>query len=237
MTCAASWFRIFSNGYCYCNSNGYIEVNNIVCSQCHFSCQSCNGLLRNNCLNCSSSSFRIFNPAINICTCPDIGYFESNITVCGKCHSSCNRCNNSSAETACKDCVGNRFFFQGMCLLVCPSGFYAVNETNKCEICNSRCFTCSGNPTNCTKCADVRVNLPQCTCPVGTLEPYIDQSCVPCQPQCETCLSTPGNCVSCKANRVPGPLPACICPVGTYEVSGQIVCQPCSSTCATCRGG
>ncbi|CAD8102095.1 unnamed protein product [Paramecium primaurelia] len=49
--------------------------------QCHFSCNTCNGPLKNSCLTCPENSYRNYNPESHTCTC-QIWTLEQNQTKC-----------------------------------------------------------------------------------------------------------------------------------------------------------
>jgi hypothetical protein len=65
---------------------------------------------------------------------PIIGYYESNTTVSGRCHSSCVSCN-SSAEC-----------------LPCSARYYRNITTYACELCPLDCYTCSSTNQSCLSC-------------------------------------------------------------------------------------
>ena len=67
-----------------------------------------------------------------------------------------------------------------------------------CDFCDPVCATCIGTITNCTSCAEDKLNyLNQCLndCP----SPLVPQNgtCGPCDDNCQTCEGNKYNCTSC----------------------------------------
>lgn len=96
-----------ATGTCPCQSS-YFEVGVVICSQCHFSCATCNGSVNTQCLTCPSylTSHRLdYSLTTNSCPCDTVNsYYEANTQICGTCHNSCQTCSLGNAINQCDSC-------------------------------------------------------------------------------------------------------------------------------------
>ena len=139
----------------------YWRVGNI-CESCHGSCRTCNGLANTNCLTCEAGLYMNLGGAPNSCvsscsfpsTSNDVNFR------CFICHPTCLVCK-GEANNDCIQCYGQNFLYQGTCISQCPSGvfqhptlneciqtcptrYYGNTLNQKCEICDSTCYKCTG---------------------------------------------------------------------------------------------
>lgn len=63
------------------------------------------------------------------------------------------------------------------------------------DTCNFRCSTCANNSNNCSICADVRINPPNCDCPDNFYDANV-AACSACIFPCLNCTSNT-DCTSC----------------------------------------
>ncbi|CAK90284.1 unnamed protein product (macronuclear) [Paramecium tetraurelia] len=237
---------------CVCKK-GYGEDGIVdICFKCHYTCQSCNGLLATNCTVCSSQKQRHLT-AENKCLC-NPGYYDTgrNDTLCYlACHNSCLSCN-LYGEDKCTGCPSSRYpdrigsTFKCLCN---DPHYYSDDESLECQECHSSCKTCNGmSETNCLSCDLTyrQLIISKCVCPygyydVGTLQcsSNIDCNYQECFYTCMTCYgSNIDNCITCfndsnrivKANK-------CGCLDAYLEQNvGDTKCQKCSYRCALCSG-
>ena len=147
------------------------------------------------------------------------------------CQSKCKTC--SSAET-CDSCEGERSYYDGDCILVCPDGTTSIS--NKCQQCLGDCAACAdGNQYKCTRCKNDKFLCEEdcCDeCPGGTYVDRDNMMCVPCNSSCKFC-SDKITCTTCHSNYIliDG---KCLldCPSHYYKDGDE--CFECSPNCAEC---
>ncbi|KAL4480180.1 hypothetical protein ABPG74_020696 [Tetrahymena malaccensis] len=121
-------------------NNGYFIQNN-KCTECHFTCTSCNGALPNNCIKCTQDYIIDGKQKFN------------NNGICQLCDSSCYSCKGPTSS----DCLSchKGFILQksfGTCGL-CEEGQFFNNSTKYCDYCDYTCLICTGqNKTECLAC-------------------------------------------------------------------------------------
>ena len=131
-----------STGICTCKQGfvdtGYSLLN---CSKCHETCDTCSGVLLNECHSCKDQN-ALLKSMPGKCECA-LGYSNSGLenSNCEPCHPLCTICSelNSSYCLTCND--KNSYLDEGVCK--CLTGFY-YNETHfKCEKCEvNECKYC-----------------------------------------------------------------------------------------------
>jgi proprotein convertase subtilisin/kexin type 5 len=187
-------------------------------------------------------------------TCPGSYYADSTLIACLQCDSSCLACLGSYPEN-CTSCIassGAPYLLLKMCWSICPKGFYANNNTNKCEICdtNLNCTTCSYNFTSltiyCTACiygTFFQSSTMTCgiVCNSSQYKNTWNNSCTSCDSACVQC-NGPFNtsCTACQITQklltnTSGGYCLTSCPVVGYVGLGT-TCQLCDSTCSSCNG-
>lgn len=155
-----------SNTLCYdtCPERTYAVDSQLLCNTCPYDCYTCNnnGL----CLSCNfTNDFRQLNSTSSRCV-PIVSYYESGVTIAGKCASMCTVCTNSVSN--CSGCIAG-YFLNGNscqpCMLNCVScnnstscnsciTNYVYNSSQGlCELpCSTGCSSCVNLPSNCTAC-------------------------------------------------------------------------------------
>ena len=82
-----------------------------------------------------------------------------------------------------------------MCVCTIPQqGYFKVG--NACPKCLKKCLSCS-NYTGCDLCADIRITPPNCLCPDGTFDMFINEKCTKCSYMCAKCVDSANNCTLC----------------------------------------
>lgn len=200
------------------------------CSQCHYSCQECNGATAQNCISCSEGF--ILNPNGEcLDSCPSGYYVKEGLKKCDICHNTCAECN-GGANNECLSCKANEFLLNMTCIAECPSHFFP-NNSNQCEECDSTCVECNRIGDNgCTSCSlgfflDTESSLVS-----GS------SSCIKCDDLCETCSSL-SSCLTCKTTSKYKILynSTCLeaCPIGAYSINDPTPsCLECNPKCNTC---
>lgn len=228
---------------CICNTGFYeTSTNPLGCSQCHSSCETCQGSSDSECLTCLDSN-AVVSSSPGYCLCKPM-YYASVLDplTCSLCSSNCGECSGPS-DSDCLSCSDNALVLNtpGMCF--CDSGFYMESDTPLvCSACHVNCAECSGPlDTQCLLCNDNNSEMIDiCVCKEGyypiSLLPLI---CLVCDQTCTRCfgpLNT--NCLSCSDNNaVISSLNICECIEGYYpKQDDPLVCEACYKDCLACNG-
>ena len=100
------------------------------------------------CLDLNCQNYYSYSQDECIDTIPE-GYFLNNTSLktIDKCHSDCKTCErlNTSINSYCKSCKGNKYFYLGNCYDNCPKGSYydEQDSMNKCKCFEEKCLKCS----------------------------------------------------------------------------------------------
>lgn len=135
------------NGECFMNCPLLTTpLNSNVCKsilECSYPCAACSSNL-SFCISCGHSISNL-NPTGKCGLKCDDGYYESN-SICLKCHTSCNKCINSTME-GCTECssLSNLYMMENKCVLMCGQHFYLDKSTRSCIGCSKECDSCSGS--------------------------------------------------------------------------------------------
>jgi proprotein convertase subtilisin/kexin type 5 len=153
---------------CIC-LDGYYDDGGLDCLKCDSKCKTCE---KNKCLECGAN--RLAAPD---CLCKD-GYYDNNTLDCQACISKCksgylecpNKCETCDAYDNCLKCSGkNRMSDPPGC--TCSVGTFDDGVSKDCQVCGSKCETCVGLATTCTKCSGtLRILTPDCDCKDGYFE-------------------------------------------------------------------
>lgn len=187
-----------------CNDGFFIE--GIGCSQCHFSCKTCENA--ENCVECEDG---LGDSDATGCHCPSFSGFVNQTSQCQPC-----------VDSNCVECLNDYLLCQA-----CPEGFYL--DSNTCIMCDPRCNTCE-NGASCTSCREqaginingmcacenllgfdsnkncsacIDLNCENCSenneiCQVCTQQYFEDLgSCSACRPDCNNCTNA-DFCETCK---------------------------------------
>ena len=132
----------------------------------------------------------------------------------------------------------------GYCFNVCPAGYFANNQSNKCETCSQNCSQCTSSSV-CTACASpfilssgncITQSTPQPqSCNAGFYLNPSQNLCYPCKSPCSTC-SSDTICLSCSSgySLSNGQCISTSCSNGYYKDSTTPYCLTCQSPCITC---
>lgn len=243
------------SGSCGASCSGTYALKDEVNLVCVASCPS-NMIAPGNgsCVLCAAGQFKDTGSGNCVGSCPSSQYSDATLRVCLNCHTDCLTCDGAYPEncTSCDPVSGNRYLLLKMCWAICPKGFYANPNTNKCEVCpvELRCTACTFNSSNsssyCTSCeygTFYQASSTSCgtTCTSTQYKNTWNNSCNSCDAACTTCNGpTSYSCLSCPGtfyllgNSTGG---YCLnsCPTLGYIQVGTN-CQPCDPTCSTCNG-
>lgn len=125
----------FYNNKCYqpCDDGFYLSNSGQNCTKCSGYCVLCNGT-STNCSVCTLTGTYMSYLSVNSCvtSCPTGTYPDTNNTfgpnLCLPCDVSCSACTGSPSP--CSECNTPYFFFNGTCVLTCPTD-YKQNLVNR----------------------------------------------------------------------------------------------------------
>ncbi|KAL4468968.1 hypothetical protein ABPG73_019736 [Tetrahymena malaccensis] len=241
VTCNEDKNRIIKNNQCICK-DGFIENNPVLdsCKQnCHYSCMTCNGMQKDQCLSCNQSYFRTLNSSI--CEC-NAGYYDAGTDMCNSCDITCKTCSNGNPNS-CNSCLESNFRKKIGTSCECIDGYNEYNPKQKtCYKCHYSCLKCGGADQNsCISCDSQNnrvLNGQNCNCRQGYYNIDNNPICAPCDNTCFTCNgNNPNQCLSCddKQNRELDQNGFCRCKEG-YIQDNLGNCVQCHITCKTCTG-
>lgn len=228
---------ISSPGICSCKS-GYVETsqNPLICSICHETCETCSGVLINQCITCKDSLAAISS---SVCIC-NSGFSYATNFACSPCHPDCLECSNFSQDS-CLSCKSSHsILLNESC--ICETGFTATSQNPlMCEPCHPNCESCSGpNITDCLACKSPFSTLinSNCECIPGyTSNNTENLQCVPCHASCKICSGlTENSCLSCKDPNALLINDQCACIDGLYYNESLNSCEKCPNNCSLCSG-
>ncbi|CAK55637.1 unnamed protein product (macronuclear) [Paramecium tetraurelia] len=238
--------RVGATFKCFCkDSHYYSDQAQLECLECHFTCKTCNGIEKTNCLTCDLNYRQLI---ISKCECP-FGYYDVGELQCQKCYYACNTCFGSQIDN-CITCSNqsNRIVKANQC--VCKDGHLEKQIGDQiCLKCSYRCASCSGSIDNCDSCPDfsfrdLGVNN-SCLCPPKYLDQPENPICIACHNTCLTCSGGQSNqCTSCisSTGRFLNNQGECQCSQKYFD-SGLPECQgiklqcfsACSNLCYECK--
>jgi len=235
----ASPFRIMNN-QCRCPDGYYgdstsIDVKDITCTRCHYSCKTCKGDTAGQCTSCYTG-FKVVN---GYCVCEN-GGINPTKNVCEACNDRCGECSVSGYLPPSQHCITcgklNSVMSQGVCY--CAAG--KSSGTGSCdEDCDATCAECTlGLKTTCTKCKSTDVNIipvgGKCVCKEGFAFNDARTACEACHISCKGCVKPNSelHCTACvsNANLVNG---ICTCADG-FAMDANGACMPCHESCSKC---
>lgn len=191
-------YRISSN-------TNTITYNLTQLTNCTFPCKLCSS---SQCLQCYSSALTnmyfldsITNSCVAIGGCSNNTFADTATNTCRGCPATCSSC---STSTNCTACLTNYYLLNGSCLTDCPSGYYPIDISQTCALCNnvnntafcSSCITLN----QCSSCLTSYLLQPSSrTCVVSctTNQVAVNGTCFDCLIPCSTCLTNTSNCISC----------------------------------------
>ncbi|XP_077332215.1 extracellular matrix organizing protein FRAS1 [Lithobates pipiens] len=234
-------------GQCISNCGIGYYFDGTVCSACHPSCRSCLGPEDSHCTQCIKSEDSL--QAVQEYRGKPYGtcqshckprFFMDSTGICQECHSSCKSCSGRN-HLNCTGCHTPNVLHYGVCLSVCPEGFY--KKDTACHACHPSCKECSGSSdAECLTChphASLIAGSCKTSCSDGQYLNLVGY-CVDCHPQCQYCVAnlhdTGSVCLKCQYSRYYFLGDRCIpeCPADFY-VEGRN-CKGCHLSCRTCSG-
>lgn len=131
-------------------------------------------------------------------------FYNSSDLSCQQCNSTCAACTGSAA-TQCSACSDPNYLNikNNTCALICDVGYYADNNTRKCTLCNTNCYTCfNSSTTGCLSCKTGKYlirenNTCSATCPEHQFQNVSEKVCRDCSSNCLQCLVNETNCAKC----------------------------------------
>ncbi|KAI4878135.1 hypothetical protein NFI96_007718 [Prochilodus magdalenae] len=187
-----------------CPDGYYSDNDKRECVKCYVTCATCHGYHSTNCLTCKADHFRLGNSCVE--KCPPSFYSNTVNGTCEACDLSCAECSGNS-NSHCTGCRDGYFLLEqkGICLHVCPSGYFPNTLEQSCQRCHPSCKTCkSSGMLQCTSCYEGFRSLGgicSSLCLSGQYTmPTNPENCVPCHPSCSECKGPgPYNCTGCFA--------------------------------------
>ncbi|CAD8052108.1 unnamed protein product [Paramecium sonneborni] len=226
-----------------CLKDGYYYSEG-SCQQCQNSCKTCKN--QSSCTSCKDSYFQFGN----LCICK-MNQVSAEISDCqdNNCHSSCSKCQNQISQnyvrtvsymnSFCSSCDRNEHKIFNTNICECFLGYYMEKtiNPNTCQLCNSKCKTCS-DATTCITCYPEQnriYNDYQCQCKEGYFDNEYDSSCIKCITLCKSCLYKQNHCIDCHPEqyRILSKENKCICQNGYYDNQND-VCLKCNDNCYSC---
>ncbi|KAM4807977.1 proprotein convertase subtilisin/kexin type 5-like [Rhinophrynus dorsalis] len=222
----------------YCPDGYYSSVG--TCQLCDPMCAKCSGPDPDDCEECSSKSFFLYNGEC-FGRCPKGTYYEANTQNCQDCDTSCKLCSSSTYCDECReDLVKNS---QGQCVSHKECSLYEYqDEHGGCRPCHKKCSRCMGaTEHHCLSCLDSHYLL-NSTCVDKCADGYYteeeERHCVPCHSTCLTCSGKRStHCLSCKAGWYSqGGTCVQTCITGHYSDNSSSACEKCHKSCEECSG-
>ncbi len=221
------------------NNNNESPYSHRECLPCPHGCSSCNS--DDTCQECSAEwSFSVSSGKclpMGHSDCPT-GSFSDQNSVCRDCHSSCETCKGSSAES-CLTCHSNEhpLLHINSCVDVCPASTFR-SDSGRCEHCPHACRECT-SAEKCTSCHSGYLLVDgRCAANCDESEYMSDGSCYSCHPTCATCRGPDAaHCLSCPLGlNLAGNQCLERCPAGFTLDTSLKSCQKCHSSCLDCFG-
>ncbi|KAL4449881.1 hypothetical protein ABPG74_015000 [Tetrahymena malaccensis] len=216
-----------------CDSNEFIDKNNLLCSPCATECKTCNGPTKNECKECADGYF--LDVQKNECTqkCQESFFPNKEKKLCEKCDDMCKSCT-KSGDSNCISCNTPLILFEGKCLKDAPNGYY--KDKDEFKKCNKDCKTCDGPSSNdCLSCQEHHYILDKkCyeQCPPTYFNDENSMKCTKCTGLCKECQAQ-DYCLSCQDNQYvyKGTCQVSCDPILTFQDENLIQCVQCHSSC------
>lgn len=186
-----------------CPKNSFTDVDLRKCTECHESCQECNGPLDTDCKSCKIGTLYIRDIQSCVEKCPSIKYAisEDGLT-CDRCGAYCQECQNFN-PSSCIECEPQSFLYRGACYTRCPIGTRpdtSLSSKTTCVKCQRNCRVCESS-----KCQECETNYllvdGDCMtfCPTGYIFDALKHICqkIICMENCDIC-ATSTTCAKCK---------------------------------------
>ncbi|EGR34583.1 neurohypophysial n-terminal domain protein, partial [Ichthyophthirius multifiliis] len=180
-----------------------------------------------------------------------IGYFKVFLDgkfICKKCENGCFECEKQdNSNFSCFSCIFGFFLYNQQCLDKCPDGFFANENSLKCESCEFPCILCEKEKNRCNSCVQLDEKgeelvlfknkcIYKSSCPPFFFIDSINRQCLICEGNCIQCQDKSTSCTQCKNGLFAYNL-QCIneCPLGFFNDLNQGKCSQCSEICVSCK--
>eukprot|EP00347_Sterkiella_histriomuscorum_P012707 403367527 len=95
---------------------------------CYSNCESCDGILANQCTSCIANYLLLKKQCVT--SCPEGTFTDTAQRKCIDCPVNCETCTSS---TVCQTCKEDAYFYNDECMSACPSGFEEIPSTMTCQ--------------------------------------------------------------------------------------------------------
>ncbi|XP_063311099.1 proprotein convertase subtilisin/kexin type 5 isoform X1 [Pelobates fuscus] len=235
--CLPGYFLYEDKCLLFCPDGYYNEVGK--CMPCDPMCAKCNGPLSDDCEECSSHSYVLYNGRC-FKTCPKRTYYDVFTKDCQDCDTTCESCSSATSCDECKHDLSKNS--KGECVSYKDCSLYEyLQEHRGCRPCHKQCLRCTGpSSEQCLSCKD-GLYLLDSTCMKECPDGYYkgeENRCLPCHGTCSTCSGRSStSCMSCKADRYfLGHSCKEVCIPGYYADNSTGKCEKCDKTCEKCSG-
>lgn len=157
MSCAVGYYANNATRTCRsdCESGYFPDLNSTglqsYCLPCSLECITCKSLIV--CSQCSSDYFlTIDGKCSRSCSSSATSEYYPSLTdrTCKRCENPCRTCEGNAYN--CTSCLVGFHYFSlstGLCLLVCPTGFYPNTVVGLSHEINSKCLACDATCLSC----------------------------------------------------------------------------------------
>ncbi|KAL4464823.1 hypothetical protein ABPG74_011384 [Tetrahymena malaccensis] len=207
LSCSPSFGYLKDRQCISCPPQFYGDSNDQTCKPCNNSCFTCDGGNNTDCLSCTTNYLQDRQCKVQC----NSGYWGNSTThTCDKCNKNCLTCSLYGPDIDCQSCSSPLYLKDKICVQSCnPIGEYGDDNTRKCTVCDSTCYTCSQKTdSDCNSCT-------------GSRQFYNNK----CLPQCPAPLQYGLN-NKCTSS----------CPSNMYGDDSTRLCTLCNSICPTCFG-
>ncbi|OWK55263.1 Extracellular matrix protein FRAS1 [Lonchura striata] len=118
-----------------CAQQYYLDFSTKTCRECDWSCNTCKGPERTDCLQCTEGHFLHEGACVE--ECPPAFYQESD--TCQRCDQPCLRCHQADK---CSLCPAPFFLLGGVCVPKCGQRYYTDEAQRECTACPTGCLEC-----------------------------------------------------------------------------------------------
>uniref|UniRef100_A0A4W3I1G5 Fraser extracellular matrix complex subunit 1 n=1 Tax=Callorhinchus milii TaxID=7868 RepID=A0A4W3I1G5_CALMI len=127
-----------------CAQQYYLDYSTMTCRECDWSCNSCNGPLRSDCLQCMDGYILQEGSCVKLCSS---GFYKAG-EECMPCNEHCSHC---TGPSLCSRCEAPYLLLETQCVHVCAKRYYSDDSQHKCIACSTGCLECD-SALRCTLC-------------------------------------------------------------------------------------
>ncbi|KAJ8398108.1 hypothetical protein AAFF_G00431850 [Aldrovandia affinis] len=129
-----------------CAHQYYLNISTRACRECDWSCNTCWGPLRTDCLQCMEGYVLQDGVCVQGCS---VGSFQDGDR-CLSCDAQCEEC---QGPGQCRRCQIPLALLQGQCVQECGQRHFLDSSTGQCTACPAHCAQCEG-PQQCSVCSE-----------------------------------------------------------------------------------